>query len=1711
MSNTELNPKTTTYEFLGPPGALAVTIGVPVMTYALYFGCSEAAGGCPPSLATDRVLLALQDPAWWKGLWDTQAFLMYLGWYAFCLVAWVVVPGDIVQGTLLRTGVRKNYKINAFGTFLLALGLTAGTIYRYGPGSFTFLHDKFVGFITASIIMAVVQAVACYAASFRPGALLALGGNSGNPIYDFYIGRELNPFSFGAFDLKTFNELRPGLILWVLLDISMVCEQATRRGGFSKVTDSLWLAVLFHGWYVADALFNESGIFTQMDITTDGFGFMLAVGDLAWVPFVYCLQARYLVFTPNELGPVYTALILAVNFSGYYIFREANGEKNDFRNGKNPKNLQYFTTESGSKLLTSGWWGRSRHPNYFGDILMALAWSLPTGFVTPITYFYVTYFAVLLVHRQRRDDHFCHVKYGKDWIKDSANDDGMDFSLTYFHPAAQPAPAPAKGSCFSSSRRMHSDDPPPRSRSSYPLTPTTATANVSQISFLTPDPETGSSTNVSRKRSLVRPDRQRIGPGHRQWHYHNRVAELEEEREHKARPRGGVEFIGAAPGLRRGKSILGREQDLDDAESKLALFGRTTTLRRRRRTPEESAVRDADVDAAGSGARTSCFGDYAPGPKGPWMLYCFLLTWWIPVSLMSRCGLRSREQQRAWREKIGLVAVILLAMGAVGFITFGFTEVVCGGQANTFHGGAIGDDFIGSSSVTINGYDYDFSTFKHPAAGEFNGSTNPLDVPGWSGILGGNDASFLFQRVNQHCLGLITKPSNSNITGTGEELDWYFPCNVRSQYGSTAPNTTNYASSTNCHTSSTARSDFSAFKPQGQVYFTWPDVHNTSRNLAVFESNVLDLELLNWLDKSEVTYPSIFDDMKTSGGSYSHKDLTMLFYRMNMRSTGQCLQDIITVGYIDSTTIGCVASKIVLYVSLVVIVGIVGARFVMACIFQWFFSRRIGNFPEETREERKKRAAEIEAWSDGIYLPAPSRYRPDVTKNGVAKSTKNRKSFFPVASRFTPALSQHYGALDQQPPTFSGSRPKSVAMSLASARSSVSPAFNRVSQHAVPQPRPDYEPFNFPLAHTICLVTAYSESDEGLRTTFDSLATTDYPNSHKLILVIADGMVKGAGNALTTPEICLGMMRDLVVPADEVEAHSYVAIADGHKRHNMAKIYAGFYAYDNATTERSKQQRVPMILVAKCGNPLEKDDAKPGNRGKRDSQMVLMAFLQKVMFDERMTTLEYQLFNAFWGVTGFSPDRYQLVLAIDADTKAFPDSLSRMVACMVHDTEIMGLCGETKIANKADSWVTMMQVFEYYISHHLTKAFESLFGGVSCLPGCFSMYRIKAPKGDNSDYWIPILANPDVVEKYSENVVDTLHKKNLLLLGEDRYLTTLMLKAFPKRKNIFCQQAICKTIVPDTFRVLLSQRRRWINSTVHNLFELVLVRESCGTFCFSMQFMLSIELLGTLVLPAAISFTFYLIISSIIPGGPNTTIPLVLLALVLGLPGVLIVITSTKVIYVWWMLVYLASLVIWNGVLPAYAFWHFDDFSWGETRKVTGDTKAHTGDKEGQFDSSHIVMKRWGEFERERRFRQGQWTPSSRNRMSLGSMSIGRSSLAGFEGGFNTANLYRESMGVVRMPMPLSSGASASVTSPAASTEDAYETDIYDDLSPPPSTLLHTRSSQARDSLLTSSPSRLLESPIPTPEFEYNPYLDEPTRPYDHSVDSVDQHGPVEY
>ena len=110
-----------------------------------------------------------------------------------------------------------------------------------------------------------------------------------------------------------------------------------------------------------------------------------------------------------------------------------------------------------------------------------------------------------------------------------------------------------------------------------------------------------------------------------------------------------------------------------------------------------------------------------------------------------------------------------------------------------------------------------------------------------------------------------------------------------------------------------------------------------------------------------------------------------------------------------------------------------------------------------------------------------------------------------------------------------------------------------------------------------------------------------------------------------------------------------------------------------------------------------------------------------------------------------------------------------------------------------------------------------------------------------------------------------------------------------------------------------------------------------------------------------------LIVTSIV--GTPQIIPLSLLVAILGLPAILILFTTRRIMYIYWMIIYLLSLPIWNFVLPTYAFWHFDDFSWGATRMVSGEGKdrGHASLNDGEVEAGDIPLKKWNEWERERR------------------------------------------------------------------------------------------------------------------------------------------------
>ncbi|KAG2224722.1 hypothetical protein INT45_009037 [Circinella minor] len=481
----------------------------------------------------------------------------------------------------------------------------------------------------------------------------------------------------------------------------------------------------------------------------------------------------------------------------------------------------------------------------------------------------------------------------------------------------------------------------------------------------------------------------------------------------------------------------------------------------------------------------------------------------------------------------------------------------------------------------------------------------------------------------------------------------------------------------------------------------------------------------------------------------------------------------------------------------------------------------------------------------------------------------------------------------------------------------------------------------------ICQVPCYTEDEDSLRKTIDSISTLDYDDKRKLLFMICDGMIVGGGNDRPTPRIVLDILG--VDPHVDPEPLSFLSLGEGAKQHNMAKVYSGLYEI--------RGHVVPYIVVVKVGKPSERQ--KPGNRGKRDSQLILMRFLNKVHFMTPMTPMELEIYHQIKNVIGVNPSFYEFVLMVDADTEVEKDGLNRMVSVFVHDAKIIGLCGETLLSNAKDTWVTMIQVYEYFISHYMIKAFESLFGTVTCLPGCFTMYRVRSPTKN-----VPLLIANQLIEDYEVNKVDTLHKKNLLYLGEDRYLTTLVLKHFPNYKTKFTPDAKCQTNAPDQWSVLLSQRRRWINSTIHNLGELVYLPQLCGFCCFSMRFVVMLDLVSTLVQPAIVGYLIYLIYSL---ATSTSTIPIMSIITIAGVYGLqaIIFILHRKWEHIMWMIVSIFAIPVFSFLIPIYSYWHFDDFSWGNTRIVMGEKgqKKKVAADEGKFDPKSIPMMTWDEYE----------------------------------------------------------------------------------------------------------------------------------------------------
>jgi delta24(24(1))-sterol reductase len=252
------------------------------------------------------------------------------------------------------------------------------------------------------------------------------------------MGPMLNP-RIGAFDIKFFFELRPGIMHWFFTTVALCLKQHETYG---TVSTPMMLVCFYHLCFVNACYKGEQCVPFTIDIIYEKFGWMLLMLDIVMVPFIFPLQAYYIYkMGPYEHSVPYTVLVASMHIFGYWLFDTANSQKDYFReqekeklakeNGTVPEpvigkgfprlpwdrlhNPQYIETKRGTKLLVSGWWKYARHMNYTGDLLMSWSWGLTCGLSSYFPFAYTTYLTPLLLHRERRDDRDCREKYGAQW------------------------------------------------------------------------------------------------------------------------------------------------------------------------------------------------------------------------------------------------------------------------------------------------------------------------------------------------------------------------------------------------------------------------------------------------------------------------------------------------------------------------------------------------------------------------------------------------------------------------------------------------------------------------------------------------------------------------------------------------------------------------------------------------------------------------------------------------------------------------------------------------------------------------------------------------------------------------------------------------------------------------------------------------------------------------------------------------------------------------------------------------------------------------------------------------------------------------------------------------------------------------------------------------------------------------------------------------
>ncbi|CAH8820872.1 unnamed protein product [Trichobilharzia szidati] len=393
----------------------------------------------PPHVGDKSEIKSLWGPAhplfWvmWPTDWRVYFNIQSVAFVSTYLFLHCLIARFIPFGHLANTSSRNNdCRCNGLISFIIFMGLFAfAQMSEYpivkGLKPSTMIPNFWLGLLTSTCLATFIISFAAFFASRTVTRYTRQSAAKTSSVFlDFWYGRYPRPLWFGI-DWKMVV-IRSGLTALPLIDMAYIFKQYEQ---YERVSPALAAHALMHALWVLDFFIFEHAFIYTYEVQSITFGSSFVLGQLVALPFTYSITSSYLSSKPDvgrsptslskhSCEPYTMGISVIVFLLGLWIHRTSSNQKNMFRRDPHHpsfSNAEIIAGPGTQRLLAGGFWGRVRHPNYVGYMIMALAMAIPCGFDSVIPWIIPIFIILFLIHRAFVVEEACLKKHGPAWQK----------------------------------------------------------------------------------------------------------------------------------------------------------------------------------------------------------------------------------------------------------------------------------------------------------------------------------------------------------------------------------------------------------------------------------------------------------------------------------------------------------------------------------------------------------------------------------------------------------------------------------------------------------------------------------------------------------------------------------------------------------------------------------------------------------------------------------------------------------------------------------------------------------------------------------------------------------------------------------------------------------------------------------------------------------------------------------------------------------------------------------------------------------------------------------------------------------------------------------------------------------------------------------------------------------------------------------------------